>query len=92
MKWEANCRWVTQTVQMRNMSRNVFLTVDGIKRTVVEWSEITGITAETIHHRIKKNWLPKKIITTPPGPSGRRNAKTKSSQCDSDSQEGGSGT
>ncbi len=47
-----NCRWATQTEQTRNTRRSKTITVDGVTRTVAEWSELTGIPSNRIYHRL----------------------------------------
>ena len=49
----SNCRWATVLEQARNRSNVKFLTFSGETRPVVEWAEITGIKAPTIHARLK---------------------------------------
>lgn len=46
-----NCRWTTQSVQMRNMSKSIFLTIDGVTRNVNEWAETTGLPVDVIRNR-----------------------------------------
>lgn len=48
----SNCRWATQKEQMRNTRKNHFLTFRGETKTMVEWSEITGIKYHTLKNRI----------------------------------------
>lgn len=47
-----NCRWATQKEQMRNTRKNHFITFRGETKTMVEWSEITGIKYHTLKNRI----------------------------------------
>ena len=59
-----NCRWADTRTQGRNTRRNVYLTVDGIKKTVAEWSEETGIPYYTILQRVQRlGWSHKEAIT-----------------------------
>ena len=50
----SNCRWATQTEQMRNTRRNHLLTYNEQTKTIAEWSEITGIPYHTIKDRINR--------------------------------------
>jgi hypothetical protein len=59
-----NVRWATTKQQSRNTRRNRLITHDGHTRTVVEWSEITGIQRQTIIARIEAGWSPEKALTT----------------------------
>lgn len=45
-----NCRWVTHKQNNRNKSNN--FVING--KTVVEWSEITGLSQQVIYHRINR--------------------------------------
>ena len=49
-----NCRWATQSEQMRNTRSNHLLTFNGETKTMVEWSEIYGIPYHTLKARINK--------------------------------------
>lgn len=49
-----NCRWTTQSQQMRNTRKNKFLEFNGERKTLVEWSEITGIKYHTLKNRVNK--------------------------------------
>ena len=60
-----NCRWADSRTQANNRTNNTFLTYNGIKRTLSEWSQITGINKGTIGSRIRRKWNIEKILTTP---------------------------
>lgn len=47
-----NVRWATQTEQQRNRDNNRRIEVDGISRTLQEWSEISGVQSGTIAFRL----------------------------------------
>lgn len=47
-----NCRWATQKEQCRNKRTNHKLTYRGVTKSMVEWSEETGIPYHTIKSRI----------------------------------------
>jgi hypothetical protein len=59
-----NCRWATRTQQMRNMSRNRLLTIDGETMPVSAWAERSGVNRSTIFARIYKGWAPKAAVFT----------------------------
>lgn len=62
----SNCRWVTVKEQQRNTSRNRFITVNGVTRTVSEWAEITGIHRDVIKDRLNKlHWTEEEAVTIP---------------------------
>lgn len=49
-----NLRWVNRTENMRNCKTNCFLTIDGVTKTLSEWSEISHIDYHTIKQRKNK--------------------------------------
>ena len=61
-----NCKFSTILQQARNCRRVVMLTVDGVTRPIVEWSEITGISQRTLKGRLKLNWDAWDVINVPP--------------------------
>lgn len=50
----SNCRWVTMKMQSRNKRNNRIITYQGISKTLIEWSEYTGISVGTIRERLRK--------------------------------------
>lgn len=61
-----NCRWINQKEQMRNTRVNHLLTYNGETKTMVEWSEITGIKYHTLKQRINKyGYSVERALTTP---------------------------
>lgn len=61
-----NCRWATVLEQARNARRVVFLEVDGIRRPLVEWAEITGISQRTMKGRVLLGWSHDRIVSEIP--------------------------
>jgi len=52
-----NCRWATDKEQARNRRNSRLLTIDGVTKTVVEWSEQQGATrAANIYNRLDLGW------------------------------------
>ena len=49
-----NCCWATAKDQARNRRSNRIIEFNGVARTLVEWSEITGINRTTIVNRIER--------------------------------------
>jgi hypothetical protein len=71
----SNCRWATAKEQGRNLRRNHLLTLGGITRCIMEWSEITGIKHYTIWQRIAVlGWSTEEALNIPTG-FGKRWAK-----------------
>jgi len=62
-----NCRWVSQRVQIRNRRNTSKIEVDGVTRSVAEWSEISGVNRLAILARLKRRWDKVKAIFTPTG-------------------------
>lgn len=61
--FKENCRWASKKTQTRNQRNNRNLTIDGETKTIGEWSEISGIKWQTIHHRaFISNWKDKEIL------------------------------
>lgn len=57
-----NCKWSTPEEQGSNRSDNHFVTVDGDKKTISEWSRISGNSRPTILGRLKSKWEPRKAV------------------------------
>lgn len=51
-----NCRWANKKTQARNTKRRVEYQHNGIKMSLIEWSEYLGIKHETIRGRIRRGW------------------------------------
>lgn len=55
------------------------LTIDGVTKTITQWSHFKGLRPATVYNRITKNgWSLKKAVTTKPmsrSASGRNGAK-----------------
>lgn len=60
-----NCRWVSRKEQNNNKSDNVKLTLNGVTRNMVEWSEITGINYQTLQGRVRRGWNDEDVLTKP---------------------------
>ncbi len=58
----SNCRWVNMKVQSNNKRNNTYITIDEVKHTLQEWSEIRGIDVKTIIYRLKKGMSPKDAV------------------------------
>lgn len=58
----SNCRWVDFKEQQRNRRDTIYLTVNGIKKPLVEWSEITGTPYSRMKYRMKKGWKPEEVL------------------------------
>lgn len=57
-----NCRWTDKKTQGNNKRNCRYITHDGQKRTVAEWSDVTGIPHETLLYRLNKGWKTERIL------------------------------
>lgn len=60
-----NCIWASRTEQSRNRRGLRLIEVDGVVKTMGEWSECTGLSISTIWARINKGWSDKDAISIP---------------------------
>jgi hypothetical protein len=60
-----NCRWATTFEQARNTKKNVFLTVNGVRRTVSEWATIIKVSPYTLYDRVRRGWSDNTVVLTP---------------------------
>lgn len=49
-----NCCWATRQQQSRNRRDTVYLTKDGITRSLAEWADLLKLKPITIHMRLKR--------------------------------------
>lgn len=57
-----NCKWITMKEQQNNRRNTVYLTIDGEKHSLSEWSDITGISPETLRWRLRHNWKESEML------------------------------
>lgn len=50
----SNCRWVTKKVQANNRRNNIYIVINGTRKTLAEWAEILNIKYWTAYRRYKK--------------------------------------
>lgn len=63
----SNVRWATHKQQGRNKTNNAYLTMGGKKKTIAEWSEITGIPRSILEwRRTQPNWTDERALTQIP--------------------------
>jgi len=51
-----NCRFVNKKVQMRNQRRTRYVEYEGMKLSIAEAAEVTGISYCAIQHRLNSGW------------------------------------
>ena len=60
-----NCRWATDTEQVRNRRNTLLVEVDGVSKPLAEWCEIYKIDYKLAYGRIfRRKWDVKKALTT----------------------------
>ena len=53
----SNCRWVTRKQQANNRTNTVYVTIDGVTKTLSEWADFCGISRSTMSDRyFCKGW------------------------------------
>lgn len=57
-----NCRWTDAKTQGNNKRNCRYITYKGQRKTVAEWSEITGIPHETLLYRLNHGWETERIL------------------------------
>lgn len=57
-----NCIWADDQTQGDNRRDTVRITVDGVTKTLKEWSAITSIPRANIYFRLKSGWPPKRLF------------------------------
>lgn len=66
----SNCKWATRSEQANNKTNNVFVEVNGTRKTVAQWAREIGVSEQAIHNRIHAGDSPERIIR--PISSGHR--------------------
>lgn len=68
----SNCRWATQSEQVRNRRCSNHVTIDGVTRIFSEWCVAYGIPRGTVWSRVDRGWDLVEAITTPRGVARRK--------------------
>jgi hypothetical protein len=59
-----NCKWATMKEQENNRTNNHLITFNGETKTLQQWSEVTGISRETLRSRILRGWPSSKALAS----------------------------
>lgn len=59
------CCFVTPKENSRNRTTSVYLEYNGEKKTLAEWSELKGLSQQTLQKRIKRGWSIDRMLTEP---------------------------
>jgi hypothetical protein len=62
----SNCRWSTVKEQSANRRSNRMIELDGVVKSLDDWSEIANVNRITIHSRLKAGWGIKDAIFEKP--------------------------
>ncbi len=57
-----NCRWATKTTQNNNRTFNHRVTLNGVSKTISEWSLELGIPWTTIYGRLERGLSPERAL------------------------------
>lgn len=61
-----NVRWATATEQARNRRSSHVITVNGVSRTVAEWTERMNVNHWFVRNRLRRGWSEHDAVTVPP--------------------------
>ena len=61
-----NCRWASRKEQQNNRRCNVRLEIDGVTKTISEWSEYSGVHRSVVVSRIRRGWTARDAVFTVP--------------------------
>lgn len=68
-----NCRWATQSEQMRNTRVNRLLTFRGVTQSMAEWADAVGLSYPVLQSRLdQRGWSVERALTTPLLRQGRK--------------------
>ena len=62
---KANCRWETRNEQSRNRRDNVWLVVNGARKTMTDWAQERNLPVTTLHFRLRRGWTDEDAVLTP---------------------------
>lgn len=60
-----NCRWATNTDQVRNRRVTIIITYRGVAKPLAVWADIFGISYKSISRRIGQGWPVDRALETP---------------------------
>ena len=66
-----NVRWETRRQQQNNRRVSKYITMDGVTKTLTEWSRDLDLSTGAILGRLRRNWSIKDALTRPTSHRGR---------------------
>jgi hypothetical protein len=60
-----NCRWVKSTKNQNNRSNNRLITIEGVTKTLADWSKISRVAISTIRRRMTAGMAEQEAIMRP---------------------------
>ena len=66
-----NVRWADAYTQMNNTSKNRYIEINGVIKTLSQWARIYNIKYHTVLYRLNNGWSSYKALTTPVGRYGK---------------------
>lgn len=85
--WPLNVRWATTGVQARNKTGTNVLTALGQTLCMTEWERLTGLSRNTIKHRIMAGMSPDEAVSRPSRDGTRGKHRTGRKRTLSDAQD-----
>lgn len=61
-----NCEWQTREEQNRNKENNKFITLNGVTKTIGDWSISLGMDRNGVTQRLAKGWSIERALTEVP--------------------------
>ena len=58
-----NCRWVTTKEQANNKTNNRIISAFGMKKTLAQWADYSGIPYNTLWARLRSGWVIERALT-----------------------------
>ncbi len=60
-----NCRWATRSQNARNKRNNVYLTLNGETKLLLEWAKQYNLSVSLLRVRLRLGWAVERAILTP---------------------------
>lgn len=68
----SNCYWATRKEQANNTSRNHYIAINGVTKTLAQWCEHYGAPVNRVGNRIRMGWDEVRALTQPKSGKGGR--------------------